>query len=88
MIAADLGNIRTYMRVDPCNNHYRQICELQGFFLQSGGFLVADIPVVKDFLGLVGICFHGEPTTSQVLEALDTMIKQFNLSPSQTKHAF
>ena len=76
-VAVDLNNIKTFMRVNPCNNMYRQICDLQGFFLQSGGFIVADVPAVED-LGLDGVCFDGEPTTAQFLAALNIMIEAFN----------
>lgn len=30
---------------------YRQICDLQGFFLRTGGFLLADVPEICEGLG-------------------------------------
>lgn len=84
-VAVDLTNIKTFMRLNPCNDMYRQICDLQGFFLQSGGFIVADVPSVEE-LGLDGVCFAGEPTTAQVLAALNTMIEAFSLPPSRTRY--
>ena len=54
---------------------YRQICDLQGFFLISGHFLVADTPEIKTDIGLKHIRYDGEPTTQQVLDGLNEIIK-------------
>lgn len=72
--ANDLTTIESYMRNNPNENQYRQICDLQGFFLQSGGFLVSDVPVIDMTIGINGMCYPGEPTTEQVLTALEQMI--------------
>ncbi|XP_028410835.1 uncharacterized protein LOC114533505 [Dendronephthya gigantea] len=74
---ADLTSIKKFMEVNPTQNKYRQICDLQGFFLKEGGFLVNDVPSVKD-LGKSDRCFDEEPTTAEVLDALDKMIDAFN----------
>lgn len=75
--AADLSKIKSYMMENPKENHYRQICDLQGFFMVSGGFLVNDVPDILTGVGLDGVCWDGEPTTKQVLKALDDMISAF-----------
>ena len=76
--AADLSKIKTYMNVNPTMNKYRQICNLQGFFMAAGGFLVADVPDVLEETTIDGKCYEGEPTTKEVLNALDQMISAFN----------
>ncbi|XP_067033783.1 uncharacterized protein [Acropora muricata] len=76
--ATDLSKIKTYMTVDKTRNKYRQICDLQGFFLATGGFLVADVPDVLEDTTIDGKCYDGEPTTEDVLDALDRMISAFN----------
>lgn len=76
--AADLSKIKTYMKVNTTMNEYRQICDLQGFFLATGGFLVADVPDVLEETTIDGKCYDGEPTTKEVLDALDRMISAFN----------
>ena len=76
--ATDLSKIKTYMKVDTTRNKYRQICDLQGFFLATGGFLVADVPDVLEETTINGECYDGEPTTKEVLDALDRMISAFN----------
>lgn len=63
--------------VDPTKDEYRQICDLQGFFLVTGGFLVADVPYLLEDTSIKGICWDGEPTTQQVLDALDEMVSAF-----------
>lgn len=77
--AADLSKIKAYMKVDPTRNEYRQICDLQGFFLAVGGFLVADVPDVLEDTTINGTCWDGEPTTEEVLDALDQMISAFSV---------
>lgn len=76
--AADLSKIKAYMTVNPTKNEYRQICDLQGFFLAKGGFLVADVPDVLERTTIDGKCYDGEPTTKEVLDALDQMISAFS----------
>lgn len=75
--ADDLSNIKKYMMVNQTADVYRQICDLQGFFLVKGGFLVADVPYLLEDTDINGICWDGEPTTKQVLDALDKMISAF-----------
>ena len=77
--AEDLTNIMKYMKKNPSEDEYRQICDLQGFFLATGGFLVGDIPSVNNNITLNGTCWDGEPTTKEVIVALDDMIKAFNI---------
>ena len=66
------------MTVNPTKNEYRQICDLQGFFLATGGFLVADVPDVLEETTIDGECYDGEPTTKEVLDSLDEMISAFS----------
>ena len=80
--AADLKKIKNYMMIDPNKNKYRQICDLQGFFLIKGGFLVADVPAIEN-VSISDPCWTGEPTTKKVLDALNEMISEF--SPSLTQ---
>ena len=70
--ARDLVKIRNYM----IKGKYFQVCDLQGFFLRKGGFKVNDVPAIKQ-IGFKERCFDGEPTTEEVLEALDRMIDAF-----------
>lgn len=70
--ARDLVKIRDYM----LKGKYFQVCDLQGFFLKKGGFKVNDVPAIKQ-TGFNETCFDGEPTTEEVLEALDRMIDAF-----------
>ena len=72
---ADLKKIVAFMEPTSTGGTYRQICDLQGFFLISGGFLVADTPEIKTDIGLKDICYDGEPTTQQVLDGLNEIIK-------------
>ena len=75
--ATDLKTIRSYMHM--ADGTYRQICDLQGFFLKDGGFKVSDVPYIAKNLGLDEPCWTGtgEPTTKQVLDALTKMIDAF-----------
>ena len=81
--AADLTKIKNYMMLDPAQKKYRQICDLQGFFLVNGGFLVNDVPAIETTT-IDGNCWDGEPTTQQVLDALNQMIKAFSSSFQST----
>ncbi|XP_078367375.1 uncharacterized protein LOC144651305 [Oculina patagonica] len=62
----------TYGKDEP--TEYRQICDLQGFFLNDGGFLVADVPYIAGHIGLESECWPGEPTTQEVLDGLEYII--------------
>ena len=73
--AADLDTMKTYMEAPATK--YRQICDLQGFFLLNGGFLVNDVPDILEHMKLTGACWPGEPTTQEVLTALADMIEAF-----------
>ena len=73
--ATDLKTIRSYMRM--ADSKYRQICDLQGFFLKDGGFKVSDVPDIVEKLGLDKPCWPGEPTTEEVLDDLTKMIDAF-----------
>ena len=70
--ARDLVKIRDYM----LKGKYFQVCDLQGFFLKKGGFKVNDVPSIEQ-IGLKERCFDGEPTTEEVLDALQQMVDAF-----------
>lgn len=53
---------------------FRQICDLQGFFMKKGGFQIADVPYIDEEIGLNENCWNDEPTTEEVLFALDDII--------------
>ena len=74
--AADLKIITAFMIVDKSRDKYRQICDLQGFFLKKGGFLINDIPSIDD-VKYEEPCWEGEPKTKEVLAAIDDMIEAF-----------
>ena len=71
---ADLTKIVAFMQPGLENGNYKQICDLQGFFLKNGGFLVADTPDIIQNIAKDGICWNGEPTTELVLTVLNRMI--------------
>ena len=74
--AKDLDNIIKYMKQD--GTSYRQICDLQGFFMKTGGFKVNDVPMIKMGMSLSDRCFEpNEPTTATVLEDLTQMSEAF-----------
>ena len=82
LTASSLVTIRNYMNVNPGQNVYRQICDLEGvFFLQNGEFVVNDVEAIGENIGIDGVCDNGEPTTQQVLSALDRMIMAFGGEP-------
>lgn len=69
----------------PATEKFRQICDLQGFFLINGGFfLVADVPYMGQKLGVNEKCWEepsdAEPTAQEVLTALNTIISGLQLS--------
>ncbi|XP_078368282.1 uncharacterized protein LOC144652130 [Oculina patagonica] len=72
----DLESIKMYMEGKAPN--YRQICDLQGFFLKNGGFKVTDVPCTAENIGLDDRCWDDskehEPTTQEVLDTLDLLI--------------
>lgn len=74
----DLEKIYRYMlNEQPFNgNRFRCICDLQGFYLLDGGFLVGDTEGIKENLGIGGACDKGDPTTREFLEALGYMINK------------
>lgn len=80
--ATDLTAIKKFMEVNPAQDNYTQICDLQGFFLKNGGFRVNDVPNIEKDLSLNKSCpadsGEQEPNTTAVLDALDTMIDAFN----------
>lgn len=57
------------------------ICDLQGFFLFAGGFLVNDPDGIKENATVQQTCNdpRGEPTTKQVLDGLALLIQDLPL---------
>ena len=76
---ANLQIIRNYMVAGA--PMYRQICDFQGFFLRTGGFLVNDVPDIGEDVGPGDRCWEDptdpEPTTQEYITALDAMIAGF-----------
>ena len=82
----DLNDILNYMQERSVR--YRQICDLQGFFLVNGGFIVADTPQIKTKMGPKEPCWEGEPTTEQVFTALMTLRDRFKNKKKKKSDAF
>jgi hypothetical protein len=70
----DLEKIYSYMANDGVN--FRCICDLQGFYLLDGGFLVGDTEGIKENLGIGGACDKGEPTIREFLQSLEYIINK------------
>ncbi|CAB4025647.1 Hypothetical predicted protein [Paramuricea clavata] len=75
---SDLRKIVEYMQPSSKEHNYKQICDLQGFFLIDGGFLINDTPEINENIATKGVCWDGEPTTEQVLSGLKNMIDALN----------
>lgn len=78
--ANDLKKILEFMVAPP--GKYHLICDLQGFFLYAGGFLVNDPGDIKENVDLQQKCEinpHGEPTTEKVLDGLKLLIQDLPL---------
>lgn len=79
--ATDLTRIKNFMEVNSTKHQYQQICDLQGFFLKTGGFLVNDVPNIEKSLRINDSCpadeGEREPTTEEVLESLNKAIAAF-----------
>ena len=73
---ADLTKIVAFMQPAVQNGNYNQICDLQGFFLKDGGFLVADTPQIQKDITLDTFCWEGVNTTAEVLTGLNRMITE------------
>jgi hypothetical protein len=69
----DLRKIVTFMQPSP-DDSYKQICDLQGFFLKNGGFLINDTPNINENISKDGSCWPDEPTTADVLANLTLLI--------------
>jgi len=76
---ADLIRIKNYMILNAAENKYRQICDLQGFFLVKGGFLLMGVSDIRN-TGINEGCWPGDPTTQQVLDGFNEMITAFKKS--------
>ena len=73
--AEDLRNIKKFMKPGPGQPKYH-ICDLQGFFLVKGGFLVGDAPQIAE-TSKTKNCYDSDPSTEKILSGLDTMIRAF-----------
>lgn len=78
-VANDLMKIKVYMLAGKHN----LICDLQGFFLTAGGFLVSDPGDIETQKGLEQSCPAYSPgtklpTTKQVLDGLDLLIQDLS----------
>ncbi|CAB4037740.1 Hypothetical predicted protein [Paramuricea clavata] len=72
--ADDLEKIRKFMK--PCGSGYNRICDLQGFFMKTGGFVIADPEGVEFNTPLTGTCYDKDryPTTQKVINGLTHLI--------------
>ena len=81
--ANDLKNILEFMVAYAPPGKYYLICDLQGFFLFAGGFLVNDPGDIKNVTSLQQKCENdpgaAEPTTKQVLDGLALLIQDLPL---------
>ena len=66
--AKDLDNIMKYMKQD--GTSYRQICDLQGFFMKTGGFKIKDVPNIQMNMSLTQRCHSDEPNEPQTASDL------------------
>ena len=84
--ANDLKKILEYM-VAP-QEKYHLICDLQGFFLFAGGFLVNDPDGIQANKTLQQTCNdpRAEPTTKEVLDGLALLIQDLPLSDKIKKN--
>ena len=72
----DLEKIRTFMiPPDPSTDEYKRICDLQGFFMKTGGFVIADPEGVVPHTTLSYACYdsHAYPTNQKVINGLEDM---------------
>lgn len=79
--ANDFMKILEFMVAYAPPGKYYLICDLQGFFLFAGGFLVSDPDGIKENATLQQTCNdpRGEPTTKQVLDGLALLIQDLPL---------
>ncbi|XP_046861019.1 uncharacterized protein LOC124454246 isoform X2 [Xenia sp. Carnegie-2017] len=71
---ADLSKLLDFM-APKTSKILRQVCDLQGFFMKKGGFQIADASGILEKT-VSDICWEDEPTTDEVLFALnETIIK-------------
>ena len=72
----DLEKIRTFMiPPNPSEDEYKRICDLQGFFMKTGGFVIADPEGVEQHTSLSYACYdsHAYPTNQKVINGLEDM---------------
>jgi hypothetical protein len=71
---ADINAIATFMA--PGSGKYGRICDLQGFWLKSGGFLINDVPSVEIKSSSKPACGGaGMPSYDQALAGLEDLVK-------------
>ena len=77
----DLEKILKFMK--PCGSAYNRICDLQGFFMKSGGFVIADPEGVEFDTPLTGRCYDRDryPTTQQVITGLTHLMAGISKNP-------
>ena len=67
------------MEIDPKKDKYLQICDLQGFFIVDGGFLVGDTPEITSEIKITDVCCDDDPTTEEELTAWIPWLKLLRL---------
>ena len=77
-----LVKIRQFMTPDTQTRH-RCICDLQGFFIFQGGFLVSDTEGIE-LVPWDKTCAFGGPTARQLFLGVETMIKKIETAIKST----
>lgn len=70
---ADLKKIADFMTAS--GGKYSRVCDLQGFYLRSGGFLINDVPALKLNEKTAPNCWDGMPTWQQAHDGLEQLIR-------------
>jgi hypothetical protein len=84
---SDIAAITNFMT--PARNRYSRICDLQGFYLKGGGFLINDVPELDIDVSTKPEC-SGTPGFDEALAGLNDLaarLKTGSLKPSRRRKA-
>ncbi|MEL0550694.1 MULTISPECIES: hypothetical protein [Enterobacteriaceae] len=73
---SDLKKIASFMT--PGADKYSRICDLQGFYLRSGGFLINDVPTLYVKTTPAPACWDGMPDWQKSLDGINQLVKLLN----------
>jgi len=79
----DIMSIVKFMT--PGENKFSRICDLQGFYLREGGFLINDVPSLQENVSTRPDCFEGAPRFDAVLEGLNDLADRLKPQKSLRK---